>query len=131
MVLIKHVKHVTHLIRHATRKLHEATKRSPHWAKVEKQHLSVQPTCAACGSSIRLNVHHIRPFHLHPELELDPNNLITLCMEIDRHCHILIGHGDDFKAYNPQVVEDSEIVKEDLSKHDEVAAKAKQQRLYE
>ena len=26
----------------------------------------------------KLNVHHVKPFHLYPQLELDENNLITV-----------------------------------------------------
>jgi hypothetical protein len=83
---------------------------------------------------IKLPVHHHKkPYHLHPELELDPNNLITLCME--NLCHIDIGHGDSFKAYNPNVAEDASTVlanKEQLKRIlAEVSVKAKQQRLFE
>ena len=69
--------------------------RSPKWPHVEKLHLKLEPVCAACGSSKKLNVHHKKPFHLFPELELDLNNLITLCM--DKECHVKIGHGGNFK----------------------------------
>lgn len=107
------------------------TKRSPHWPAVEHKHLKMFPTCAACGSSTKLNVHHIKPFHLHPELELDPTNLITLCMEND--CHIYIGHSDNFKLYNPNVVEDAAYIlanKENFKKILlETAAKAKKNSL--
>jgi hypothetical protein len=52
-----------------------------------------------------LNVHHVLPFHLKPELELDPSNLITLCSSLDKNCHLDIGHGDNFRAYNASVRE--------------------------
>ena len=81
--------------------------RSPKWPHVEKLHLKLEPSCAACGSTKKLNVHHKKPFHLFPELELDMHNLITLCM--DKECHEKIGHGGNFKDYNPEVAEDSEI----------------------
>ena len=42
------------------------------------------------------------PFHLDPALELDPTNLITLCMD-EKECHLHIGHGGSFKQYNPEV----------------------------
>lgn len=118
--------HAVRLFKAATRKIGE--KRSSLWPKVEKDFLSKNPACAACGSSKHLNVHHKRPFHLHPELELDETNLITLCM--DKDCHLLIGHGDNFKAYNPNVEQDVLAAKngEDLSK---VAERAKQNRLFE
>lgn len=79
-------------------------KRSSHWPTVEKHFREAHPSCAACGSTNRLNVHHCKPFHLDPELELDPSNLITLCMDT-KECHLHIGHGGSFKQYNPQVRE--------------------------
>lgn len=114
-------------LRAAVRKIGE--KRSPEWPKLEKEFLSTHPACEACGSTKHLNVHHKKPFHIDASLELNPDNLITLCM--DKDCHLLIGHGDDFKAYNPDVVPDSAIVKQDISKIKEVAAAAKQKRLYQ
>jgi 5-methylcytosine-specific restriction endonuclease McrA len=59
---------------------------------------------------VNLNVHHKKPFHLFPQLELEPTNLITLCMESGKDCHIKLGHGDNFKAYNPNVEEDVNAV---------------------
>ena len=90
-------------------KLHETKKshfRSPKWDDVRNMHLSLHGECAACGSEDTLQVHHIKPFRLHPELELKLENLITLCMgALD--CHLEIGHGGSFKSYNPNVVEDA------------------------
>ncbi|GCE16544.1 HNH endonuclease [Dictyobacter kobayashii] len=54
-----------------------------------------------------LQVHHIKPFHLYPELELDPNNLITLCEIRGRTHHLLIGHLDDWESYNIRVRADT------------------------
>jgi 5-methylcytosine-specific restriction protein A len=78
--------------------------RSPHWAAARKKHLASNPYCVACGGKRLLQVHHIEPFHDHPELELDPNNLMTLCAL--KLCHLKLGHGGDFKYYNPFVVKD-------------------------
>jgi hypothetical protein len=83
--------------------------------------------CACCGSTKKLNVHHKKPFHLFPELELDLNNLITLCM--DKECHLKIGHGGDFKDYNPNVEEDCKKIKSDQSLFESVVIDAKQNRL--
>lgn len=78
--------------------------RSSEWPRVEKEHLLREPACAACGYKGRgLQVHHIKPFHLHPNLELDPGNLITLCEIKERDHHLLIGHLDDWESYNPNV----------------------------
>lgn len=35
--------------------------------------------CAVCGSTKNLQVHHIIPITILPELKLDNNNLIPLC----------------------------------------------------
>ena len=103
--------------------------RSSHWPKIEKDFLSKNPVCAACQTVNHLQVHHIKPFHLHPELELEETNLITLCM--DKECHIKLGHGGDWKAYNPNVLIDVETVHNDVNLLMETAELAKQKRLYE
>lgn len=78
--------------------------RSPEWPAVAHAHLAHEPACRVCGHQGRgLQVHHIKPFHLYPDLELDPNNLITLCELKGRNHHLLIGHLDDWESYNPQV----------------------------
>jgi hypothetical protein len=86
-----------------------AKPRSGKWPKVRADHLKLHPTCAACGSTKTLEVHHIEPFHLDTTKELDPNNLITLCESTSNGviCHLFIGHAGDYKAYNPNVVEDA------------------------
>lgn len=81
--------------------------RSPQWPHVEKAHLLREPTCVACGGRQALQVHHIKPFHLHPQLELDPDNLITLCELKGRDHHLLIGHLDEWESYNVNVREDA------------------------
>jgi 5-methylcytosine-specific restriction endonuclease McrA len=103
--------------------------RSPKWPATQKRFLKKFPTCAACGGTEKLNVHHKQPFHLFPDLELDPKNLITLCMDGDKDCHIKLGHGDNFKAYNPNVVEDVAAVNANFTLLEEYAKKAKKARL--
>lgn len=81
--------------------------RSGKWRGVRDAHLAKHPACEACGDTRMLNVHHVQPFHLFPDLELDPGNLITLC-EIPSHaCHFAIGHAFDWRSYNPHVREDA------------------------
>lgn len=88
--------------------------RSPKWDEVRKSHLKESPTCKVCdtkGNVLNpLNVHHVRPFHLHPELELDDSNLITLC----RRCHFLIGHLDNWSSWNVNVREDAEHIRNEI-----------------
>lgn len=104
--MIKTIKHGINLIRHSLRDVGVSAKRSDKWPTVEKHFREAHPTCAACGGKDRLNVHHCMPFHLDPSKELDPTNLITLCMG-EKECHLHIGHGGSFKQYNPNVRRDA------------------------
>ncbi|HEY0753147.1 MAG TPA: hypothetical protein VGD98_04230 [Ktedonobacteraceae bacterium] len=81
--------------------------RSPQWSRVEKAHLLIEPACVVCGVRKGLQVHHIKPFHLHPALELNPTNLITLCELKGREHHLLVGHLDEWESYNVHVREDA------------------------
>ena len=78
--------------------------RSPHWATVRKAHLAKEPACAICGTTEEVEVHHVKPFHLFPQEELNPDNLVTLCNS--RQHHLLFGHLDNFRSYNLHVRED-------------------------
>jgi 5-methylcytosine-specific restriction enzyme A len=69
------------------------SKRSARWPALRREWLKDEPRCRACGSSKHLNVHHKRPFHLFPELELDRGNLVTLCETPSWNCHFKVGHG--------------------------------------
>lgn len=89
--------------------------RSSAWPIVRAAHVAQFPTCAACGSTETLNVHHIEPFHIYPELELEPSNLITLC----RRHHFEIGHDPDspwepkrpsWNRFNPRVRDNASAV---------------------
>lgn len=80
-------------------------KRSSRWRKVRAEHLLRQPVCQACGRNKSLEVHHIKPFHSHPSLELDPDNLVTLCGD---PCHIVHGHLMSWRRINETVEADCE-----------------------
>jgi hypothetical protein len=77
--------------------------RSPHWHAVREAHITREPTCQGCGLSHGLNVHHVKPFHLHRDLELDPANLITLCESAGHNCHLWLGHLGSWKSFNARV----------------------------
>lgn len=79
-----------------------AQPRSPQWPGVRKRHLELFPACSGCGRLKQVQVHHVEPFHLKPELELDQNNLITLCPI----CHLSLGHLFSFRSWNADVVGD-------------------------
>lgn len=96
---------IKHLIDAARGKHPLSAKRSGHWPSVRKQHLAAHPACEVCGGEDKLEVHHVKPFHLHPNLELDPANLVTLC-ESNKggaNCHLLFGHLGNFKSFNARV----------------------------
>ena len=83
--------------------------RSPDWNRIRKAHIKLYPLCAIDnkkGTLLKSNeVHHILPFHEHPELELEPKNFITLC----RAHHLEWGHFYNFKSWNSQVKKDAEL----------------------
>lgn len=126
--MLKHLKYAYHLVHGKVREALKNVTRSPKWGGVRKAFLKDHPGCAACGATKHLNVHHVEPFHLHPELELDPKNLITLCLTRNL-CHLKIGHGDNYKAYNPNVRLDAEHVRKHPESRDAIEKAAKERRL--
>lgn len=102
MSIIKHAKDVI------AGKTKLFSKRSSKWPALRKSFLEENSSCAACGGTNHLEVHHIEPFHENPALELDPSNLITLCDKLGKdNCHLEIGHLGNFKNKNPNVREDA------------------------
>ncbi len=85
--------------------------RSSEWSAVRAAHVKRHPACLACGSVEQLNVHHIEPFHLRPDLELEPTNLVTLC----REHHFRIGHDPDgpWKPQKPSWIKSNPNVRQD------------------
>jgi 5-methylcytosine-specific restriction endonuclease McrA len=89
---------------------HPSKKRSPKWPKVMHAYLAEHPTCECCGAKKGLNIHHVIPYHLAPERELDPTNLITLCVT-GHDCHLLIGHAGQFAGTDPFVREIAGLIR--------------------
>lgn len=79
--------------------------RSSEWNQVRKE--NIRTYCELCekkrGFLQPLEVHHIKPFHLYPALELEPSNLITVC----RHCHLYFAHLGSFKSFNIDIKKDA------------------------
>lgn len=77
-------------------------RRSPKWKKLRKDFLIRNPACFICGSRLKIEVHHVKMFHLYPELELEESNLITLCegYEFGFNCHFYFGHYGNFRQCN-------------------------------
>ena len=88
----------------AGRRQPEEVGRSGQWARVRREHLTKEPACIACGRTTDLEVHHVQSYHEHPELELDPDNLCTLCGD---PCHLVWGHFMAWTRINPTVREDA------------------------
>jgi len=80
--------------------------RSGKWPGVRTQFLKMNPFCAACGSTEKLEVHHEIPYHLDRSKELDFENMITLCMGSGR-CHFVHGHLLNWRSHNRDVRMDS------------------------
>ena len=86
------------------------------WAKARDAYRKTHPTCAACGCSGPIAIHHIRTWRLCEAeedqwLRTDPVNLISLCTcrEPSHNCHWIHGHlGLSWKASNPNVRADAE-----------------------
>ena len=81
--------------------------RSSHWPIVRAAHLRLNPKCAATGDTNDLEVHHVEPYHLRPDLELDPSNLITLTEKSKTlaglNMHFIAGHLCNWSDVNPSV----------------------------
>jgi len=84
--------------------------RNPKWEYIRNQYVMRNPTCKACNTIFNIEVHHIKPFHLYPELELDTTNFISLC----RNHHFKVGHFSNWLTFNPNVIAQA---KEMLIKH--------------
>lgn len=80
--------------------------RSPRWKSTRVAHLELNDRCLACGGRVSLEVHHLMPYHLAPDLELEPKNLITLC-ESSSRCHWIFGHLLNWRSYNPNAKADA------------------------
>ena len=78
--------------------------RSGKWPGVRTQYLKLNPFCAACGSPEKVEVHHVVPYHTPAgkSLELDFENLITLCMGSGK-CHFVWGHLLNWRSHNRDV----------------------------
>ncbi len=90
--------------------------RSDKWPAFRAEYAKTHPPiCAVCGGKSKLNLHHLRPFHAFPELELIESNVVWLCNK--NLCHIRIGHLSDFQSINPTGKEDIKLW------HDKIASR--------
>lgn len=95
--------------------------RSPRWAHLRSLFLVKGAKCAACGYTKSLNVHHVLPFSLYPEKELDSTNLIVLgeACPGGNH-HLMFGHLLNWKSFNVNVRTDAATFLQRLRERPEV-----------
>lgn len=109
--------------------------RSSKWTTVRKKFLAKNKKagrgCEACGNTVGLQVHHRKPYHLHPELELIESNLIALCSSVTGlECHEFFGHGGNFKTYVPIVDELCAALRADPTQLTALRKKAREARCH-
>lgn len=94
------IKKVTSLFTKKAEELY-GVPRSGEWSALRARTIALSPRCAWCGGKTKLEVHHIVPFWVDKSKELDPENLIVLCMDPERECHFKQGHnGISWRSYN-------------------------------
>ena len=75
--------------------------RASDWPQFRKIH--IKNACEFCGTKgtvlSPLELHHVLPFHLYENLELDHTNVVTGC----RSCHLKFYHLGSFRSFNEQI----------------------------
>jgi len=64
---------------------------SPQWQRLRYETLKRDRKCVLCGSTDNLHCDHIKPRSLYPEMELDPDNLQTMC----KRCNLAKSNKDE------------------------------------
>lgn len=85
--------------------------RSPKWNQFKNKWLKKNPNCIICGSTKYTIVHHIKPFHLFPQFELDESNVVTICENPKFNHHLYIAHQGNYCKYNKTLIEDIPTIK--------------------
>ena len=76
----------------------QGSRRHPLWQSCRDNFVK-NKKCSVCCSDKDLEVHHKKPVHEYPELELEEKNLVVLCSR----CHFFIGHLYNYATYNDDV----------------------------
>ena len=83
-----------------------AKPRNPAWEKESRAWLQTHNECEASGSKDNLTVHHVKPVHLYPELEMEPKNWMALCTDwMSFDLHRMVGHLGNWSHFNPHARE--------------------------
>ena len=83
------------------------------WPALVKRFKAEKRTCVVSGLKTTLEVHHLKPYHLFPELELEWDNLRLIA----RPFHYLFGHFCNWTDYNPDFDLQVETYREWVAKH--------------
>lgn len=99
---------IEHLIHTAQGKHKFSQHRSPKWPEIRDAHKRKYPRCEVTGETNGVEVHHIFPFHLFPDKELDPDNLVTLKEKefLGLLVHLFVGHSGNYHNFNGRCIED-------------------------
>ncbi len=76
------------------------------WREFEKKFWEKHPNekyCHICGSTKKIELHHIIPRHIAPDKILDESNLLPLC----HCCHFKFAHFEDWDDWNPNILENA------------------------
>lgn len=73
--------------------------------KAKALYLKDNKQCVLCGALDHLEVHHIIPVSVCPELACEPLNFMTLCDYGNAGCHCHFGHLGSFIKYNRYIQE--------------------------
>ena len=82
--------------------------------KAKNVYRETHPKCEVCGAKSNITngnqnpVHHRIPVHVSPELSATQTNLVTLC----RRHHFWVGHCGNYRAYNENLNETIEAVRQ-------------------
>ena len=75
--------------------------RSGKWPRFLRELLAAHPNCRGCGRKAETG-HHLVPFHERPDLELEPANVVPVCVP----CHFVVCHGSSWNLTIPTAAED-------------------------
>ena len=64
----------------------QKSQRNKAWAELSRKLRTETPYCQKCGSVSHLQVHHLLPRKLYPELLLEEWNLVVLCPRCHTFC---------------------------------------------
>ena len=105
-----------HVSDRITGRVPKGLKRSGQWPTIRKKFLKKNSSCELCLGKTKLQVHHIIPFNIRPDLELVEENLITLCTrkKYGVNCHLLVGHLGNYRSMNINCLEDVLVWREKL-----------------